>query len=61
MPSVTGPRLSRPRILIEGGVEAQARHRRDAGHALYGVEAVAPPRFVQSVWKNSPRGRSIRS
>ena len=30
-------------------------------YALYEVETVSPPRPVQSVWKNSPRGRSMRS
>jgi hypothetical protein len=30
-------------------------------YALYVDEAVSPPRPVQLVWKNSPRGLSVRS
>lgn len=34
---------------------------RAAAHTLYVVDAVVPPRPVQLVWKNWPRGRSTRS
>ena len=32
-----------------------------ANYTMYVVDTVSPPRPVQLVWKNSPRGLSIRS
>ena len=51
-----------PRPLKQAGEsEGPARRFPTPCYALYEVETVWPPRPVQSVWKNSPRGRSIRS
>jgi hypothetical protein len=42
-----------------GSVEEDARS--EAFQTLYDEEEVDPPRPVQLVWKNWPRGRSARS
>ena len=47
------------RVRPRGG---RSSRRTDArAQALYVVELVVPPRPVQFVWKNSPRGLSVRS
>jgi len=38
-----------------------AHHMSHVRYTLYVLDDVDPPRPVQSVWKNSPRGLSIRS
>jgi len=50
-----------PRLPATGVDRVLRRFRRGIPYTTYVLAAVVPPRPVQLVWKNSPRGLSTRS